>query len=50
MARCPNPLRGIDMQADWTKVLGWPGYRVYDYRIDEARRQLTLRVRRSVES
>jgi transposase len=34
------------MQADWTKVLGWPGYRVYDYRIDEARRQLTLRVRR----
>jgi transposase len=34
------------MQADWTKVLGWPGYRVYDYRIDEARRHLTLRVRR----
>lgn len=34
------------MQADWTKVLGWPGYRVYDYQIDEARRHLTLRVRR----
>jgi transposase len=34
------------MHADWTKVLGWPGYRVYDYQIDEARRHLTLRVRR----
>jgi len=34
------------MQRDWTKVLGWPGYRVYDYQIDEARRHLTLRVRR----
>jgi zinc-finger of transposase IS204/IS1001/IS1096/IS1165 len=34
------------MQADWTKVLGWPGYRVYDYQINEARRHLTLRVRR----
>jgi transposase len=34
------------MQTDWTKVLGWPGYRVYDYQIDEARRHLTLRVRR----
>src|SRR6185436_8618789 len=34
------------MQTDWTKVLGWPGYRVYDYQIDEARRHLTLRLRR----
>jgi transposase len=34
------------MQADWTKVLGWPGYRVYDSQIDEARRHLTLRLRR----
>jgi transposase len=34
------------MQTDWTKVLGWPGYRVYDSQIDEARRHLTLRVRR----
>ena len=34
------------MQTDWTKVLGWPGYRVYDYQIDEARRHLTLWVRR----
>ena len=34
------------MQADWTRVLGWPGYRVYDSQIDEARRHLTLQVRR----
>ena len=34
------------MQTDWTKVLGWPGYRVYDYRIDETGRRLTLCVRR----
>src|SRR6266446_6082049 len=34
------------MQANWTKVLGWPGYRVYDYQINEARRHLTLWVRR----
>src|SRR5260221_6697470 len=34
------------MQTDWTKVLGWPGYRVYHSHIDEARRLLTLRVRR----
>jgi transposase len=34
------------MQTDWTKVLGWPGYRVYDSQIDQARRHLTLRVRR----
>jgi hypothetical protein len=34
------------MQTDWTKVLGWPGYRVYDYQIDQTRRLLTLQVRR----
>ena len=34
------------MQKDWTKVLGWPGYRVYAYQIDETRRRLTLWVRR----
>ena len=34
------------MQTDWTKVLGWPGYRVYNYQIDEARRHLTLCLRR----
>lgn len=36
----------MQMQTNWTKVLDWPGYRVYGYRIDEARRQLTLWVRR----
>lgn len=34
------------MLTNWTKVLEWPGYRVYHFRIDEARRQLTLWVRR----
>ena len=34
------------MQKDWTRVLGWPGYRVYAYQIDETRRRLTLWVRR----
>src|SRR5712691_10925776 len=34
------------MPTDWTKVLGWPGYRVYHSHIDEARRRLTRRVRR----
>ena len=34
------------MLTDWTKVLAWPGHRVYDYNIDEARRLLTLHVRR----
>jgi zinc-finger of transposase IS204/IS1001/IS1096/IS1165 len=41
-----HPLTGIDMQTDWTKVLAWPGYRVYHSQIDEARRLLTLWVRR----
>lgn len=31
---------------DWTKVLGWPGYRVYQYEIDEAGKTLKLWVRR----
>ena len=34
------------MQTDWTKVLAWPGYRVYHCQIDETRRLLTLHVRR----
>jgi transposase len=34
------------MQIDWTKVLGWPGYRVYHSQIDETRQLLTLWVRR----
>jgi transposase len=31
---------------DWTKVLGWPGYRVYRHEIDETRKMLKLWVRR----
>jgi transposase len=32
--------------ADWTKVLGWPGYRVYGHEINEEARTLKLWVRR----
>lgn len=32
--------------SEWTKVLGWPGYRVYQHEINERKRQLTLWVRR----
>jgi len=31
---------------DWTKVLGWPGYRVYQQEIDERHRKLKLWLRR----
>jgi transposase len=31
---------------DWTKVLGWPGYRVYQHEIDEKGKALKLWVRR----
>ncbi len=31
---------------DWTKLLGWPGYRVYRHEIDEHGRTLKLWVRR----
>ena len=31
---------------DWTKILGWPGYRVYRTEIDEAAKALKLWVRR----
>jgi transposase len=31
---------------DWTKILGWPGYRVYQHEIDEAAKTLKLWVRR----
>jgi len=31
---------------DWTKILDWPGYRVYRHEIDEAGRKLRLWVRR----
>lgn len=32
--------------ADWTKVLGWPGYRVYGHEINEEAKTLRLWVRR----
>jgi transposase len=31
---------------DWTRVLGWPGYRVYQYEINEPAKTLKLWVRR----
>ena len=31
---------------DFTKILGWPGYRVYQHEIDEAAKRLRLWVRR----
>jgi hypothetical protein len=31
---------------DWTKVLGWPGYKVYRADIDERAKRLKLWVRR----
>jgi transposase len=31
---------------DWTKILGWPGYRVYQQEINEPAKTLTLWVRR----
>ena len=31
---------------DWTKILGWPGYRVYQHEIDEGGKKLKLWVRR----
>jgi hypothetical protein len=33
-------------ETDWTKVLGWPGYRVYRHEINEATKTLKLWVRR----
>jgi transposase len=33
-------------ESDWTKVVGWPGYRVYRQEIDEAGRKVKVWVRR----
>jgi transposase len=33
-------------ETDWTKVLGWPGYRVYGHEIEEQTKSLKLWVRR----
>jgi transposase len=35
-----------DGETDWSKVLGWPGYRVYRHEIDEPGKRLKLWVRR----
>jgi transposase len=35
-----------DQQKDWTKILGWPGYRVYQHEINEKAKKLKLWVRR----
>lgn len=32
-------------ETDWTKVLGWPGYRVYRHEINESGKTLELWVR-----
>ena len=34
------------MDNDWTKVLGFPGYRVYKHEIDEQNKHMTLWIRR----
>ena len=31
---------------DWTRILGWPGYRVFQHEIDEKEKTLKLWVRR----
>ena len=33
-------------QNDWTKILGWPGYAVYQHEIDEEQKRIKLWVRR----
>ena len=33
-------------ESDWTKILGWPGYQVWRYEIDEKKKELKLWVRR----
>ena len=32
-------------EQEWTKILGWPGYRVYKYEINETKKKLKLWVR-----
>lgn len=34
-------------EKDWTKVLGWPGYRVYQHEINDSAKTLKLWVRRN---
>jgi len=35
-----------DQEKDWTVILGWPGYRVYQHQINEKAKKLKLWVRR----
>src|SRR6516165_11566689 len=35
-----------ELEQDWTKILGWPGYRVYQHEINEKKKTLKLWVRR----
>lgn len=35
-------------ESEWTKILGWPGYRVYRSEINEDSKTVRLWVRRSV--
>lgn len=37
---------GLMRENDWTRVVGWPGYKVYRHEIDEAGKRLKLWVRR----
>ena len=43
-------LCGVGRRDDWTKILGWPGYQVYQHEIDEKRKTLKLWVRRKREN
>ena len=40
------PYSGDMRDRDWTKILGWPGYRVYQQEINEQAKTLKLWVRR----
>ena len=42
---CSGTLLGL-RDTDWTKVLGWPGYRVWQAEMDEKKKTLKLWVRR----
>jgi hypothetical protein len=37
---------GVVTNKDWTKILGWPGYTVYQTKIQEEAKELRLWVRR----
>jgi hypothetical protein len=34
-------------EREWTKILGWPGYRVYRHEINEGAKTLKLWIRRN---